>query len=249
MMERAVERRRLLEYSRSRKSVQEVVQRARDIYQALERQLVAVNHDGKDKKKYLLGTDRPALVDAALWAHLADALCDVNLIVVLASFPNLVQYFQDLYHSYFSTSMGKSGSGEAFWKQWNERQNLDNAFQQIPILAKNQLSKYSAFKDAIDLMQSLSLQKQELKEVLGAVKAKRDDEPWPRPLKVTESLLYRWSMGEDMEKGTTKPEKDENPARKQMLRDQIRNDQKWMSGVAGVSIVAILLLQAGASSQ
>ncbi|KAG7356032.1 outer mitochondrial membrane transport complex protein [Nitzschia inconspicua] len=245
--ERLVERRKLLEFTRRNTTVEQAVERARNAYQALERQLV-VAVQSKQTTTLLLKTDRPALVDAALWAHLADALGDVHLVVVLASFPNLMQYFQDLYHQYFGIKSHKPKT-TIRWEAWNERQNLENAFQQIPILSKNQLMKHGNFKDAIDLMQNLSLQKQELNEVLAAVKAKRNEEPWPKPRKSNESLLYRWSMGEDIiEKSTQTPEKEENPLRKKLLRDQQRNDQKWISAVAGVSVVAILLLQAGAST-
>jgi hypothetical protein len=253
MMERAVERRRLLEFARRGQrsaavGIQEAIARARMGYQALEQQLITVGYPDKTSQTYLLGTQRPALVDAVLWAHLAEALCDVHLVVVLADFPYLVQYFQDLYEMYFATSKPNKSNGMC-WEAWNQRQNLENAFQQIPILAKNQLTKHRGFQDAIDLMQSLSLQKQELQEVLGAVKAKRNEEQWPKPRKGTASLLYRWCMGEEMDKSTEKKDKeDENPLRQKLLRDQMRNDQKWISGVAGISLVAILLLQSGATS-
>jgi hypothetical protein len=253
MTERAVERRRLIEYTRNSMHTDDVIERAKVAYQALERQLTSANQGTARKEKYLLGTESPAFVDAALFAHLADALCDVHLVVVLSSYPNLVQYFQDTYQKYFSTN-NKSKTNKrpaSCWDEWNEQQNVENSFQQIPILAENQISKYSNFKDAIDLMHSLSLQKQELKEVLGAIKAKRDDEPWPKKRQFTDSCLYRWCLGGDMEKVTSKTtaEKEENPIRKKLLRDQIRNDQRWISGVAAASMVAILLLQAGGSDE
>jgi hypothetical protein len=250
MMERSVERRRLMDFTSRTVNIQEGVEMAREAYQALERQLIAVNAHSTSgqQRKYLLGTDRPSLSDAALWAHLADAMSDVHLVVVLASFPNLIQYFQDMYQIYFAIqSRKKSAKNGPCWEAWNERQNLNNAFQKIPLLSKNQLAKHGAIKDAIELMQSLSLQKQELNEVLAVVKAKRDEEPWPKPRRPTDSLLYRWAMGEDVNKSTTKPEKEENALRKKLMRDQVRNDQKWISGVAAASVVAILLLQAGAS--
>ena len=245
-MERAVERRRLLEYSRGQ-SIERVKERAKKAYESIERQLIAVaSSSSRDQRRFLLGTERPAFVDAALWAHLADGFCDLHLVVILASFPLLIQYFQDLYKAYFALH------GKVFvdtWEVWNERQNVSNAFQKIPILrqATRMAEKSSAFMDAIDLMQSLSLQKQELYEVLGAVKAKRESEAWPTHVTQTETLLYRWRMGEDFEKRQSVPEKEENPLRKKLLRDQIRNDQMWISGTASVTIVALLLLQAGAA--
>jgi hypothetical protein len=252
MVERSVERRRLVEYTRNISSLHEAVKRAKDSYHALERQIIAVNQDSTRQAKYLLGTDRPAMVDAALFAHLADALCDVHLIVALSSFPILVEYFQGMYQRYFSSTKDSTTERTvSFWEEWNERQNLENAFQQIPILGEKQLSKYGTFKDAINLMHTLSLQKQELKEVLEAIKGKRDDEPWPQPRKATESLLYRWCMGGDMENVTNEAaaEKENNPIRKKLSRDQIRNDQRWISGVAAASMIAILFLRASASDE
>ncbi|KAL3940263.1 MAG: hypothetical protein SGARI_001043 [Bacillariaceae sp.] len=262
MMERSVERKRLIEFSRRGQRsaavcIPEAVDRARKSYQALERQLMAVgfgdNNNKTGRKTYLLGTDRPALVDAALWAHLADALCDVHLVVVLASFPNLVQYFQDMYQTFFDPASKKKKAPKSgvCWEAWNQKQNLENAFQQIPILARNQMAKFGGFKDAVDLMQNLSLQKQDLQEVLAAVKAKRDDEPWPKPRKSADSILYRWCMGEDIDKSATTDKKEkehDNPIRQKMMQDQKRNDQRWISGVGAMSLVAVLLLQAGAAA-
>jgi glutathione S-transferase len=232
-MERAASRRRLVESSRTM-TVKLAVERAKEAYQALEHQL--------DGKTFLMGNgDKPSLVDAVLWAHVADALCDVHLVVLLASFPKLVKHFQHIYKTYFTGNVDK-------WDEWNQQQNMTNAFQQLPIDGKNiQLAK-TGFKDAIDLMQSLSLRKQDLQDVLDAAKAKRVGELWPVRAPPTESLLYRWRMGEDLTKkplDTPEPA-EENPMRKKLLRDQTRNDQVWISGVAGVSAVAILLLQ-GAS--
>lgn len=213
---------------------------------------------------YLLGTDKPCWVDAYLFAHLMDALSDVHLVVVLATFPRLLQYVQGMYREFFDNA----SSLEADWRKWNQIQNQINAFQQIPTMESKNSQKVAAvpFKDAVDLMQSLSLRNHELQKVLDATKAKRDAEPWPVRRDPTDSLLYRWRMGEDVEgtpkKGgattakTTKPSssnggggnESENPIRKKFLREQIRNDQLWISGVAGASIVAILLLQGGGST-
>ena len=234
-MERAGSRRRLLENSKNM-TVSQAVERAKEAYQALESQLSSHGNT------YLLGNaNKPSLVDAVLWAHLADALCDVHLVVVLASFPCLVKYFQHIYKSYFPGNQDK-------WEEWNRQQNLSNAFQQIPIVGENKLAK-TEFKDAIELMQSLSLRNQDLQEVLEATKSKRAEEPWPEQPRQTESLLYRWRMMEDLTKAREVPGTEDNPLRKKMIRDQERNDQAWISGVAGVSVIALLLLQASASKE
>lgn len=235
-MERAVSRRRGIEYNKTT-SIRQAVQNAKEAYQMLEDQLTSHN------QPYLLKTDKPSLVDVALWAHLADALCDVHLVVVLSCFPELVQYFQHMYKTYFPGNLGA-------WDQWNLKQNLENSFQDIPMDGGKKLSAKSSYTDAIELMQSLSMRKQDLQEVLDAAKAKRKEESWPETPKPTESLLYRWRMGEDPGKyaETSDPQEKSNPGRKKMIREQERNDQIWISGVAGVSILVVFALQ-GAASQ
>ena len=241
-MERAVERKRLLGFDGEKNSIKKLLQRANDAYSTLDNQLSETNKN-TTKQNYLLGTERPALVDVLLWAHLAEALCDVHLVVLLASHPNLVKYFQHMYRTYFSTSDEKCD-----WKDWNEQQNLNNAFQKIPTLGKPKQTQASAFKDAVDLMQKLSLQKQELIEVLGAVKAKRMADPLPKPRQPTSSVMYRYCMGSESlknKKNQTPTEKEQNPIRQKLMRDQVRNDQMWISGIVGVSAVVILLIQGG----
>uniref|UniRef100_A0A7S4EIV7 Uncharacterized protein n=1 Tax=Pseudo-nitzschia australis TaxID=44445 RepID=A0A7S4EIV7_9STRA len=251
-MERVVERRRLLGYGNSQQneSIDQLLGRANEAYFAIDRQLLSTTkgqNDKDDTQKYLLGTDRPALVDVLLWAHLAEALCDVHLVVALASYPRLVKYFQDMYRFYFCESDAKL-DGVCAWKDWNDKQNLENSFQKIPTLSKQNLIESTAFKDAVDLMQKSSLQKQDLQEVLEAVKDVRTRERLPKPRESSSFLLYRWCMGETSKKEQPMTEKEpENPLRKKLLRDQARNDQMWISGIVGVSAIAVLLIQGGAA--
>ena len=231
MLERAAARRKGLEYYQTL-SVKRAINIAKEAYGTLEQQLTS------HTQPYLLGTDEPCMVDIVLWAHFAEALGDVHLVVVLSSFPKLVEYFQRMYKTYFT---GKLGA----WDAWNVEQNLMNAFQQIPINGNTNQSKAPAtYKDAIELMQSLSMQKQDLQEVLDAVKAKRSEDVAPEPSAPTESMLYRWRMGEDPSKFAEEEKEEEpHPNRKKMIRQQQRNDEIWMSGVAGVSILVVLVLQ------
>lgn len=241
-LERLSARRRMAEYSRFT-SVQKAVNQARDAYQALEFQLI------KHGKEFLLGNDsgKPSLVDAILWAHLADALCDVHLVIVLADFPHLVKYFRNIYKRYFTETREE-------WDKWNQTQNLANAFQkELPLFNQKVKLAASGFQDAIELMQSLSLRNQSLQDVLDTAKAKRSTENWPTPTPKTETLLYRWTMGEKLLRNKAKEDvkaddPNENPVRKKMIQEQTRNDQIWLSGVAGVSAIAILLLQGAVSS-
>jgi hypothetical protein len=238
-MERAVSRRRVMEYSKTM-SVNQAVERAKEAYQALEQQLTSHN------SAYLLGTDTPSLVDAVLWAHLADALCDVHLVVLLSSFPGLVKFFQHIYKTYFTGSLGA-------WDTWNLKQNMENAFSDISLEGGNIASSKSAYKDAIELMQSISMRNQDLQEVLDAANAKRKTESWPDTPKLTDSILYRWRMGENPGKlasaNISDPHEANKANREKMMREQERSDQIWISGVAGISALVIFALQgAGAKS-
>ena len=252
MMERSIERKRLLGYSKNeqKNSASQLLERANDVYNTIDRQLLLVNK-GQDEtnfhKDYLLGTDGPALVDVLLWAHLAEALCDIHLVVLLASYPRLVNYFQDMYKSFFPSNEETSDAHPA-WMKWNDQQNLSNAFQKIPNLSKHAQTQCSTtIKDAVDLMQKTSLQKQNLLDVIETVKAIRTEERQPKEREPQSFLLYRWCMGE----GTSRNEPamaenaQDNPLRKKLLRDQARNDQIWISGIFCISAVAVILIQGG----
>ncbi|KAL3938956.1 MAG: hypothetical protein SGBAC_006238 [Bacillariaceae sp.] len=232
MLERAAARRKGFEYYKTL-SVKRAIDIAKEAYGTLEQQLTS------HAQSYLLGTDEPCMVDIVLFAHLAEALCDVHLVVVLSSFPKLVEHFQLIYKTYFT---GKLGA----WDAWNVEQNLKNAFQQIPIKGSTNQSS-ATYRDAIELMQSLSMKKDDLQEVLDAVKTKRSDVA-REPSNPTDSMLYRWRMGEDPSKFTEEEKEEEpHPNRKKMIREQQRNDQIWMSGVAGVSILVVIALQSAST--
>jgi hypothetical protein len=51
-------------------------------------------------------------------------------------------------------------------------------------------------------------------------------------------------MGDKPEKErAVKAEVQNNPLRKKILRDQARNDQMWISGIFGISAIAIILIR------
>eukprot|EP00934_Nitzschia_sp_Nitz4_P006476 Nitzschia sp. Nitz4//scaffold8_size234185//101370//102752//NITZ4_001257-RA/size234185-processed-gene-0.112-mRNA-1//1//CDS//3329559806//6466//frame0 len=234
LLERSLARWTMVHYSNTM-TIEQAVSKAKETYQALELQL------SKHGKDFLLGNDKPSLVDAVLWAHLADALCDVHLVVLLADFPHLVKYFQRTYKRYFATNRGD-------WDFWNQKENLVNAFQKEHPLFQSTKKTPSQFKDAVDLMQSLSLRHHELQQVLDTVKARRSTEPWPTPTHPTDTLLYRWVMGESLKK-QKEEDPDESPLRKKLIRDQQRHDQAWISGVVGVSIAALAMIGSAAGPE
>mmetsp|Transcript_21327 Transcript_21327/g.43576 ORF Transcript_21327/g.43576 Transcript_21327/m.43576 type:complete len:737 (+) Transcript_21327:52-2262(+) len=96
-------------------------------------------------KTYFLKTDKPTYLDALLFSHLAEALCDVHLILVLCKHSKLMCYFQWMYECYFgeeyeATTIAAGGArkGEtvtphhAVWITKNNVVNARNAFNQIP---------------------------------------------------------------------------------------------------------------------
>ena len=99
----------------------------------------------------LLGTKIPTYIDALLFAHLAEALCDVHLILVLSKHDRLVKYFQWVYHCFFgdgyeelfrsssSSSSSQQQHGNHMeedlstdWIKKNNLVNAVNAYNQIP---------------------------------------------------------------------------------------------------------------------
>ena len=250
VMERSIEKKRLLGFCQDgqNNSISKLLERANDAYFSIDRQILCImkrQEKQNSHKIYLLGTERPALVDVLLWAHLAEALCDVHLVVLLASYPRLVNYFQDMYQTYFSSDKEASDAG-CTWMEWNDQQNLRNAFQKIPTLSKCDVTQRSKFKDAVDLMEKTSLQKQNLQEVVETVKAIRAEERQPKPRQPQSFLLYRWCMGDTSEnERKTSETAHDNPLRKKLLRDQARNDQMWISGIVGISAVAVILIRGG----
>jgi hypothetical protein len=240
--ERAMGRRQLGEAVRSL-SIAQAIERAKQIYASLESQLDQPHQEeSSNSTTFLLGLSQPSLVDAFLFEHLAHALCDVHLVVCLADFPNIVTYFSNMCKLYF----GNNDAGTPEWIKWNRRQNRENTFHQLPF-ARNRKSTKPHFKDAIELMQSLSVRIQKLQEVLVVTKQTRVEEPWPAPSDPTKSNLYYWRHGGDLTKRKSSEQGEDpamaSPQRKKMIRDQQRNDQTWVSGVLGVSALAIILLR------
>lgn len=184
---------------------------------------------------YLLGTKTASTVDCLLFDHLAEALCNVHLVVILADFPRLIQFFQQLYETHFR--LEKCDTEE--WKLWNRQENLINSFQTLPIEKKKQSSD-QPFTNALELMQSLSVHQHDLQEVLTVMKEKRALEARAMPRKAM-STIYRWRMGDDLFEGA----KDEgNEAEKQSPQEKWRKDQKysdevWISAVVAISLAVI----------
>jgi metaxin len=198
---------------------------SREAYQSLETQL--------GDNQYLLG-EEPTTVDALVWAHLADALCDVHLVTILADFPNLVQYFQRVYDTYFRLDV------DAEWKMWNHEQNLRSPFQKLPT-EETSANNLSTFHDALELMQSLSVHQHDLKEVLMVATEKRllqESEKHHAPAR--QSTLYRWRMGDDIRPPKESTDTEETTAQQDKWRKiHKRNDELWLSAVLVATTFAV----------
>mmetsp|Transcript_22868 Transcript_22868/g.49470 ORF Transcript_22868/g.49470 Transcript_22868/m.49470 type:complete len:717 (+) Transcript_22868:54-2204(+) len=195
-------------------------------YASLEKRLASSQHGGHDEKNkqatYFLGTEKPTHIDALLFAHLAEALCDIHLVLVLSKHSLLMRYFQRLYDQFFGQGYEKawksnvSGQGSAESVDWIQRNNIANAlnaFNQIPeATSTKQASKgvVSVNDDghgmvhAIQLMQRMAVHCNELDEALrdaAALRSANGEEKavldsYHRPIG---SRLYRWIMGGEVE--------------------------------------------------
>ena len=216
-----------------RVNVYRAMELADSYYAVLEDRLLAsspqsccdVGRNDIDKSKrvtYLLGSDKPTYVDALLFAHLAEALCDIHLVLVLAKHSRLTRYFQRMYDHFFGdeylsaweNNSSQYGSTEsANWIQKNNIVNALNAFNQIPEPTTTSISKQTSNESghqnsnnmvhAIQLMQQIAVHCHELDEALRDAAALRNAEG--REKSVLESChrpvgarLYRWLMGADV---------------------------------------------------
>lgn len=229
--------------SSSSMSVEEAKAEARHCYEMLEEQLGKykfVLYDDASLPFYLLGTTQPTWVDALLWDHLAEAMCDLHLVLILSDFPILVKWFQQIYERYFGSSIKKKSTDtppKLDWKIWNIYENQINPFQQIPFDKdfggkKKAKEEFKKFKHALELMQSLSVHDHDLVEVLKVGKEARIQ---------GDTLLYQrqqpsstTSKDANMKKGSTS----EPTALEKARRQQQHNDQIWVSGIVGVLILA-----------
>lgn len=225
--ERLLARKQLWASSLSR-SVDQAKLEAQSAYELLEQQL----QERDNEQHYLLSTPQPTLVDALLWAHLAEALCDVHLVVLLADFPLLVQYFQHIHKTYFATT---TPSNQSDWQVWNQYQNHCNAFLSTPLeITKTTFPTISStdgeqFQGALKLMKSMSVQEENLLDVLQKAKAAREEQ---------NGLVGN-------KKPQLRSEEPEKPSAVEIARrEHERSDQYWVTIVGAAAVlVGIAVLQ------
>lgn len=272
--ERIVELKQLSGCGKILSNVDEASIIARHAYDTLETHLKRNNHDAVNKNNnddnlllynntYLLCTPKPTIVDALLFANIADALSDVHLVTILADYPLLIRYFQNIYEKFFEY---KKDDEKVEWKTWNYIENHRNPFHQLPqdtmpssaaadILGGKSDGKY---KDALSLMKSLSVHKHDLQEILSITKEQRAKDNINKnhssdtANNINNNTWYRWRMG-----GSFFPENDnknknkssssssyennkETPIQEKWRKENKHNDEIWMSGVIAGTVLAII---------
>mmetsp|Transcript_24465 Transcript_24465/g.36249 ORF Transcript_24465/g.36249 Transcript_24465/m.36249 type:complete len:536 (+) Transcript_24465:205-1812(+) len=176
--------------------VEKLIQMAKEGYQALDTK-VALGEGT------LLGTNALTFADIKLFGHLAEALCDVHLVTLLAEYKNLIAFFQNVYQKYFgkeylreciledATSdedlkgdVAKEIEGKFQWIKDNDLVNALNQFNRLPMNAKRAHGSLfkgkgvnGGYQDAIKIMQEVALHCHDLQEVLVdmAMQKKKED--------------------------------------------------------------------------
>jgi hypothetical protein len=106
--------------------------------QSLEKE---VEQQQQQQCTYLFGAIEPTYLDALLFAHLAEAMCDIHLVLVLSKHVKLIKYFDVLYNRYFGNeyiTMYKSHvtneniNDDVHWIHHNNSVNATNAFNRLP---------------------------------------------------------------------------------------------------------------------
>lgn len=225
----------------------EALQRAREAYKLLEQHLVLVTATGQT---YVMGTEAPVLVDCLLWGHLARALSNVHLVVVLAEFPALCRYAQHVWDAYF----GDISAESADWMQWNLRANSENAFCQLPLLDGPEEPSKHRFYHALELMKQLSLQSRDLSEQLVLLQQSRlERDPLYQPNRDLLNIWNGWFMGEKLRAKAkvssgagVAPRPGSKSAHDQegkSMREYQRNDEVWFTTVVVATCVSFFLVQ------
>jgi hypothetical protein len=243
--------------------VERVLVMARRCYSALNARLA------KGNGATLLGTEQLTTIDVMLFAHLAEALCDLHLVTVLSEYDSLVKFFQITYEMYFG---GDTGAEEE-WVQWNNRANAVNAFNHVPIGNGRVGIRTAEYKDAIKLMQTVALHCHDLGQALAdvaVVRGKEDSLAQAGRSRKAGEMFHRWRMngtlsemnqsdaaavkgsnkrtGDDSDEGEDEMSKKNRKHMEQLKRDAKANDELWVSGVVLGSIAAYALAAASASS-
>jgi hypothetical protein len=233
-------------------TTEQAVQQVREAYQVLEEEMKKHPPTSAGHLN-LLGTVKPVTVDLLLWDHLMQALVDVHLVLVLADFPVLCRYVQQIWDKYFAAAAAavtdKDERRPAEWKEWNVQENARNAFAQLPLLqAQTQMKKEPhTFRKAVELMEQLSVRTHDLHESVALAKEVRGREEQMRSRsKAPFYTWYRWRMGDELFPTPVAQPKQRDATTdrdEEMKKEFRRNDEVWMTGVGVVTaLTAVMFL-------
>jgi hypothetical protein len=182
-------------------------------------------------------------VDAMLWAHLADAVSSVHLVSIVAEYPCLVQFFQEIYQQYFlDLDLEVDYVGEdinnPFWEPQKGLPNPD-------------------CHNAVDFMHSL---RPNWPRFLAAQRHRRhllsgdNDKQQQNRRRSHKMRVYDWwddiHMGESKyppprSSTTATPKEDpKDDAADERLQKARTSDQVWISCVVAVTTLAVLISRA-----
>lgn len=225
---------------------------------------------GQSATGNLLETEKLSLVDILLFDHLAEALCNVHLVTVIADYDRLVEFFQTTYEKYFGKQYLQTKSqSQSQWIKWNDNVNALNQFNRIPF---NDVEKKirdnlqnEGYQDAFKIMQSMALHCRDLKGLLAdAAQLRKQEEKIYGEDSVPKSIKGRWlqilRLGGEMnvnqlktgERSSTEKNKDDGIANKnnELLKEALRkakqNDELWISATLCAAILSLVMsLSAG----
>jgi hypothetical protein len=238
---------------------EQAVHQARSVLTVLEEQLQknatisSPDESSSQQQFYLLGTEKPVLVDILLWGCLANCLANVHLVVVLADFPLLCDYVARIWDAHFAIGTSPSDTSyHAESQRWNMQENAQNAFCKLPLLPdESDDSQDVSHKVALQLMDRLNLTRRTLHEqLLHAKDVRRSDELYSPNLTPSERPFHtwhRWRMGgplfpqTDSDKSSAKAENEPPDEAVVKVREYKHNDDVWMA-TAAVSIIASLMM-------
>ena len=231
-----------LSSSQRRWNKETIIETVRRTYAILEHQLQKINLS--DSKQYLLGTEKPTIVDCLLWDHLMEALADVHLVIVLADFPELLKFTQTIWDRFsFGTIVEEVGvvQGSSVGV-WNMEENAMNAFASIPLLPESKrVETDSAYRAGIDMMHNLRMLQNDLGKSLVLIKQQHNSISYQRHGNQPLATWHRWRMGGGYLPNQPATGRSGTPTTEEMTRRQYqRNDEIWMMSVVATTVIAMV---------
>ncbi len=238
-------------------NTQKAVALARQAYESLDWKI------GQSANGTLLDSEDLSLIDILLFGHLAESLCNIHLVAILADYENLVLFFQNTYEKYFSKKYLRAKQSSAHWIKWNDNVNALNQFNRIPVNNVDQKIRENLLEgqqDAFKIMQSIALHCRDLKGLLDdAANMKKEEDALYGADSVPMSKKGRWlqtlRMGGDIDlkkvaneddSDSKKHENDEFTQKKEAalneaLRKARQNDELWISATVCATLLSIAL--------